>query len=259
MTTTSAHEAVLAPVTAPVLATGAPRAEVHPDVIYRQIATGVPAWITDTSGSMTTLPFGRWLGGDSSSPEDLIADELVLGLCTGATVDIGCGPGRFVAALHHRGVRALGVDISSVAVKMTLGRGAQAHHGDVFGPLPKTGEWRHVLLADGNIGICGDPLRLLQRAAELLSPGGTVVAELDPDCVGIETTWIRWETPVNVCRWFPWAKVGIGAAASLAGAAGLIVESTHTYANRPIAVFRQPVNSPARPNSRTKDASCPPC
>ena len=51
---------------------------------------------------------------------------------------------------------------------------------DVLGPLPGEGTWDHVLLADGNIGIGGDPLRLLHRAAHLLRPGGTVLVETDP-------------------------------------------------------------------------------
>ena len=50
--------------------------------------------------------------------------------------------------------------------------GALALHRDVFATVPGTGRWARVLLADGNIGIGGDPDALLSRVAELLKPPG---------------------------------------------------------------------------------------
>ena len=58
--------------------------------------------------------------------------------------------------------------------------GALALQRDVFGYLPGTGRWATVLLADGNIGIGGDPVALLRRAQNLLRPGGAVVTEISP-------------------------------------------------------------------------------
>ena len=49
---------------------------------------------------------------------------------------------------------------------------------DVFGPLPGEGRWDTALLADGNIGIGGDPVALLARVRELLAPEGRVVVDL---------------------------------------------------------------------------------
>jgi hypothetical protein len=40
-----------------------------------------------------------------------------------------------------------------------------------------------VLLLDGNIGIGGDPHRLLRRVRELLTPTGRLLVELDVDGV----------------------------------------------------------------------------
>ena len=37
-----------------------------------------------------------------------------------------------------------------------------------------------MLLADGNIGIGGDPGRLLDRCRDLLGPDGDVIVELEP-------------------------------------------------------------------------------
>ena len=45
---------------------------------------------------------------------------------------------------------------------------------------PATGRWQTVLLADGNVGLGGDPRRVLRRAAELLRRGGRCIAEFDP-------------------------------------------------------------------------------
>jgi hypothetical protein len=49
---------------------------------------------------------------------------------------------------------------------------------DVFDPLPGHGRWRNVLLADGNIGIGGNPVALLRRCGELLGPDGRLHVEL---------------------------------------------------------------------------------
>ena len=51
----------------------------------------------------------------------------------------------------------------------------------------REGRWDTVLLADGNIGIGGDPLALLRRAAELLHPGGRVVVDLAEPGTGVRS------------------------------------------------------------------------
>jgi SAM-dependent methyltransferase len=215
------------------------RSEVHPDVIYEQISTGVPCWITDSTGTHSRLHIDRWLGGDASTPDDRLADETMLDHCWGPTLDVGCGPGRLIAALNDRGVPVLGVDISALAVEMTLQRGGDAICRDVFAPLPGSGKWAHVLLADGNIGIGGDPLRMLARARELLAPEGTVIAELDPRVEGVQQLEVRWETVLNVGRWFSWARVGIGAAGQVARQVGLrLVDKVHV-AHRSFAVMER--------------------
>lgn len=120
------------------------------------------------------------------SPTDLwirAADDVdlaMVGLCAGPTLDIGCGPGRMTAALGAAGHLALGIDVVDAAVSLTRQRGASALRRDVFQRLPGEGRWHCALLADGNIGIGGDPVALLQRVRTLLAPGGRVVVEVDP-------------------------------------------------------------------------------
>jgi hypothetical protein len=92
---------------------------------------------------------------------------------------------------------------------------------DLFGPLPGEGTWDHVLLADGNIGIGGDPLRLLRRAGRLLRAGGTVLVETD---TAAELFWrgtVRLRTTAGAGAPVPWACAGADALSWLAAPLGL--------------------------------------
>jgi hypothetical protein len=40
-------------------------------------------------------------------------DEAVKQMCSGPRIELGCGPGRLVARLNHRGVTALGIRLES--------------------------------------------------------------------------------------------------------------------------------------------------
>ena len=125
-------------------------------------------------GRLEPLPLAQWLG-----PVDA-ADADLLDRVEGSALDIGCGPGRHVAALREAGHPGLGIDLSPVAVSITRERGADAILGSVFEHVPDAGSWGTALLLDGNIGIGGRPAALLRRARELLAPDGAVLAELDP-------------------------------------------------------------------------------
>ncbi|MEV6609311.1 class I SAM-dependent methyltransferase [Kutzneria sp. NPDC051319] len=162
---------------------------------------GEHCWLECANGERVMLPVTRWQELDSS-------DELLLAACLGPTLDVGCGPGRLVEALTRRGVIALGVDVSPVAVDLTQARGAPALCRDVFDRIPGEGRWRHVLLADGNIGIGGDPVALLRRARELLRPGGSVLTELDPPGTGLRRQQVRLSSVDSSGGWFDWARLG---------------------------------------------------
>src|SRR5262249_18291500 len=144
-----------------------------------------------------------WCGGLRPGDHGLLAR------CTGPTLDIGCGPGRLTAAPVAYGRTTLGVDTSAEAVRQARRPGAPLRPGRVFSPLPREGPWHHVLLADGNIGIGGDPYRLLSRCRELLATGGEVILELDPPGTG---TWqgtaaLRYDGRTGPP--FPWAAVSV--------------------------------------------------
>jgi len=165
----------------------------------------------------------------SWSRDDLPGDRTLLARCAGPTLDVGCGPGRLVGALAGRGCPALGIDVSATAVRLTRRRGAAALRRDVFEPLPGTGRWQHVLLADGNIGIGGDPARLLRRCRGLLAPGGRVHVEAAAPGTA------AWSGPAVVQgsgAELPWACVPVGDLSALAAVTAMRVLDTWTEAGR---------------------------
>jgi SAM-dependent methyltransferase len=201
--------------------------------LYDEALTGERCWIRYDDGSVQGLPVHSWLPGGRRI--DRAFDQAVLGLCNGPTIDLGCGPGRFVAHLTKLGIPALGVDQSQTAVELARRSGAPALRRDVFERLPGTGRWGTVLLADGNVGLGGDPTRLLRRVGELMRSGGHCVAEFDPLISGVEHRWVRLESSKTVGPWFQWASVGADYAARLAKDVGLVVGSVIPVGERVLA------------------------
>lgn len=177
-------------------------------------------------GHAHELPLHHWTGG-------LIdGDASLVDRCTGTTLDVGCGPGRITEALALRGIPALGIDIAAEAVRQTRNRGVDALHRDVFSTLPGQGRWHHVVLADGNIGIGGDPVRLLRRAHELLAPEGTVLCEASAPGLGLRRLEARLERDQRHSAWFSWAQLGITTLTDLAPRVGFTSRRVWTEAGR---------------------------
>ncbi|MFF3544331.1 class I SAM-dependent methyltransferase [Streptomyces platensis] len=166
-----------------------------------------PLFLRRSDGWLLPLEVERWCAGADA------ADLSALRRCAGSVLDIGCGPGRLVAALAAQGRRALGIDVSAAAVARTTAIGGTALHRSVFDTLPGEGTWDTALLLDGNIGIGGDPHALLTRTAELLAPHGLLIVETTPADVD-EQVHVRVEsgshprTPRPPDDLFPWARVG---------------------------------------------------
>lgn len=172
------------------------------------------------------LPVSRWASTCDAT------DEALLNGCSGATLDIGCGPGRFTQELSTRGLVALGIDVAPRAVRQTRDRGAHALRRDVFDPLPAEGRWESVLLADGNIGIGGDPLRLLRRVHELLAPAGRAVVEVGPSGTAAAAHQVHLEVAGRLSHPFSWAVLGPEALCVLAELASLRTLSITSHGGR---------------------------
>lgn len=202
-------------------------------------------------GTAIPLPLETYLG-----PADATDEQILDGL-TGPVLDVGCGPGRHLHALAARGVFALGVDLSPVAVELAVGGGGRAIVGDIFDELPGGGTWRSALLLDGNIGIGGSPVRLLARIGALLRDGGQLLVELEAPGGSTCCTLARLESDGGVSAWFPWARVAVAEIAQIAHAGGFLTAEVWPLAGRWFARlhrddrhFDRPRQRPGRQSAR---------
>lgn len=188
--------------------------------VFAEALRGRPCRVVGLGEQPVVLPVHEW----RRAPDP--ADLALLAHCSGHTLDLGCGPGRLTAALAGLGHVVLGVDVVGEAVEQAVARGAAALRRDVFDRLPGEGRWHSVLLADGNVGIGGDPVALLRRARELVAADGRVVVELAPPGVRTGAGWAALHCDGLRSASFRWATLGtddIGEAAARAGYAGVEV------------------------------------
>ncbi|MFI5755142.1 class I SAM-dependent methyltransferase [Streptomyces sp. NPDC051569] len=205
-----------------------------------------PLFLRRADGRLLPLDVERWC----AAPDG--ADLTVLDRCHGPVLDIGCGPGRLVAALAARGRPSLGIDVSPAAVEHTVRAGGRALVSSVFDPLPREGGWHTALLMDGNIGIGGDPVALLSRLADVVGAVGSLIVEtapagMDPDLD--ERARVRVDngngTPGDA---FSWARVGARALVGHGHAAGWTLLEEWTAEGRNfVALARTPSPPKALP------------
>ncbi len=210
--------------------------------VYSQALQGSDCHVVGLEDTPVRLPVDAWCRDADG------ADQALLDLCQGSTLDIGCGPGRLTIALAQRGEGVLGIDIVHEAVGQTRMRGGAAQLCDVFRETPGEGQWGTALLADGNIGIGGDPIVLLARARELLSPGGRVVVEVEAPGVSLQTMWATLQCGEATSRPFRWAVLGIDDVDEVAAHAGLVVTARERVGHRWAVVLEEPATSGQAPS-----------
>ena len=196
-----------------------------------------PLFLRRADGWLLPLDVERWCA------EPDAADLTVLDRCEGTVLDVGCGPGRMIAALAFQGVTSLGIDVSQEAVKRATRAGGAAIVRSVFDTVPSEGRWKTLLLVDGNIGIGGDPIALLGRAAELLAPQGLLIAEVAPIDIDERISVRLYDRYVqewdDLGEFFPWARLGRHALLRHARTEGWSCEDAWEAAGRSFVALRQ--------------------
>ena len=100
------------------------------------------------SGTLTLRPEGEHHPGEPVEfdvrdwcEEASLMERSLLQSLQGPVLDVGCGPGRLLAAARPLGLAALGIDTSTEAVRRTRSRGACALEQSIFAPYrnPVTG------------------------------------------------------------------------------------------------------------------------
>lgn len=138
-------------------------------------------------------------------------------------LDIGCGDGLQLAALHRlRGCRLSGLDISAAAVAFAREScpAAEVLHGELEGSGYSAGAFDVVTLFHV-LEHAVDPLPLLRQVQQALRPGGVAVVET-PNLDSLERRilgrwWNQWDAPRHLHHFAP------GSLARMAREAGLEV------------------------------------
>ena len=184
------------------------------------------------SESPLPLDVLRWSGAAD------VVDMLVVARCEPPVIDLGCGPGRMVQALSESGRAALGVDMSSVAVGLSMARGGLALRRRINQPLPAEGRWGTALLMDGNVGMGGDVATLLARCAQLVRPGGLVICEVDRVSGRHESRIVVLRTEDATSVALPWSRIGATALLQAAKSLDLLLVEEWTAGERVFVALR---------------------
>lgn len=112
-------------------------------------------------------------------------EQQALGLASGRCLDIGCGAGRVLLELQQRGLDAVGIDVSPLALEVCRRRGARdVRQLSITDIDASVGQFDTILMMGNNFGLFGTPARarrLLRRFLGIAGPDAYILAEvLDP-------------------------------------------------------------------------------
>ena len=176
-----------------------------------------PVWLRVASGRRLTHELAAYFAPVTAQ------EHALLHHVQGPVLDVGCGPARHARLLQARGLTAIGLDRSLLALDLARSLGLRhGVHADVrSGPLPPA---RTALLLDGNLGLAGTPTgaaQLLRRLATTCGPGGRLlVSGRAPRQGRLRPMVLRDEYRDRVGPWGRWLRAGLAAVLDLAYPAG---------------------------------------
>ena len=106
----------------------------------------------------------------------------------GRLLDIGCSAGFFMEAATAAGWEALGVELSGDTAELARGKGLEVIEGTLAGVPTAAGPFDAVTMFDV-LEHVEQPRADLERAHELLAPGGLVVV-MTPNADGLLAKWL---------------------------------------------------------------------
>jgi SAM-dependent methyltransferase len=87
-------------------------------------------------------------------------------------LDVGCGPGRVLSYLAHRGLKAIGLDRSGNSIAIIVGRHHQSGVVADNCRLPVRNAVSDLVIADGVLHHTSDPPLAFAEDCRILKPGG---------------------------------------------------------------------------------------
>ena len=119
-------------------------------------------------------------------PDDLDEwDAWALERATGRVLDVGCGPGRHMAALQARDVDVTGVDPSALLIAICHERGLVALEGALPDLPTNLGTFDTLLLLGNNLGLLGsreEAKKTMVGLAAVASPDAQILATTVDPC-----------------------------------------------------------------------------
>ncbi|MEQ1911311.1 MAG: methyltransferase domain-containing protein [Vicinamibacterales bacterium] len=157
---------------------------------------GAGAAFTGSVDSLTYVAFEDQFRGTQDEIRRRVEDYVPIFAGASNVVDVGCGRGELLDALHASGVSARGVDISPAMVEICRGRGFTVELGDALSFLVRQPD----TTVGGLVAIqvvehfAPDYLaRFLEAAYHAMTPGAPLVLEtINPNCwMAFFETYIR--------------------------------------------------------------------
>jgi SAM-dependent methyltransferase len=176
-----------------------------------------PVWVRVASGRRLTHNLATYFAPVTAQ------ERALLDRVEGPVLDVGCGPARHARLLQGRGLTAIGLDRSLLALGLARSLGLRLwDHADVRSdPLPPV---RAALLLDGNLGLAGTPAgatQLLHRLATACGPGGRLlVSGRAPRHGRLRPMVVRDEYRDRVGLWGRWLRASLPAVLQLAYPSG---------------------------------------